>query len=126
MFESPIRDHNHPLADCAKRLYCLRFPSNSLNTTTRVMLSYRDLLMPLSMSMRRRSPTFAELRLTMLARRGHLWLATTVVAGTTSNINSGVANMILELGNVSVETKGLVSGDSFENVQGTIRPYKPS
>jgi hypothetical protein len=33
--------------------------------------------------------------------------------------------MILELGKVSVETKGLTPGSAFETVQGEIRPYNP-
>jgi hypothetical protein len=33
--------------------------------------------------------------------------------------------MILELGKVSVETKGLVPGLSKETINGQVRPYQP-
>jgi hypothetical protein len=51
--------------------------------------------------------------------RAHVALATIVVAGITSTLNTGVTNMILELGKVSVETKGppFVAGQEVYNGQ---------
>lgn len=51
-------------------------------------------------------------------------LAAIAAAGTTPNLNAGVANMILELGKVSVETKGPPFAKNTEVYNGQIRLYQ--
>jgi hypothetical protein len=56
-------------------------------------------------------------------RSMEIHVAATAAAGNTPNLNVGVTNMILQLGKVSIETKGPPFSSGQEIYNGTVRLY---